>query len=98
MRHLKVLVMMLCSTYALAKAPETFELEIPVKCGKNTEVFEYFEKEFGEKPSTLLRSDINDSYFTLLVNDKNNTWTLIQFDAKVACILGTGERKKKINM
>ena len=31
------------------------------------------------------------SRYSLFVNEETKSWTLIQFDDKIACVLGTGE-------
>jgi len=36
------------------------------------------------------------SKYSLFVNEKTKTWTLIQFDEKIACVLGTGENSIRI--
>jgi len=36
------------------------------------------------------------SKFALLTNKSTGTWTLIQFDKKIACVLGTGENSKMV--
>ena len=36
------------------------------------------------------------SRYSLFVNEQTKTWTLIQFDEKIACVLGTGENSTQI--
>ena len=36
------------------------------------------------------------SRYSLFVNEETNSWTLIQFDEKIACVLGTGENSTRI--
>jgi hypothetical protein len=36
------------------------------------------------------------SRYSLFVNEETKTWTLIQFDDKIACVLGTGENSIQI--
>ena len=36
------------------------------------------------------------SRYSLFVNDETKSWTLIQFDDKIACVLGTGEASTRI--
>ena len=38
------------------------------------------------------KSDENESNYFLFVNQKTKTWTLVQLNEKIACILGTGLR------
>lgn len=48
--------------------------------------------EIGEKPHWLGNADTEDSNFVLFVNPKTKSWTLVQLNEKVACILGTGSK------
>jgi len=32
----------------------------------------------------------------LFVNEETKSWTLIQFDEKIACVLGTGENSTQL--
>ena len=34
--------------------------------------------------------------YSLFVNEETKSWTLIQFDEKIACVLGTGESSTQI--
>ncbi len=34
--------------------------------------------------------------YSLFVNEQTKTWTLIQFDEKIACVLGTGENSTRV--
>ena len=36
------------------------------------------------------------SRYGLFVNEETKSWTLIQFDDKIACVLGTGEASTRI--
>ena len=36
------------------------------------------------------------SIYSLFVNEETKSWTLIQFDEKIACVLGTGEASTQI--
>ena len=38
----------------------------------------------------------NVSKYSLFVNEQTKSWTLIQFDEKVACVLGAGENSTRI--
>ena len=47
--------------------------------------------DYKEKPIWLgIESDAAMSKYGLFVNDDTKTWTLIQFDDTIACVLGTG--------
>jgi len=47
--------------------------------------------DYKEKPIWIgIESDVAMSKYSLFVNDDTKTWTLIQFDNTIACVLGTG--------
>jgi len=65
-------------------------VEKPVVCEKTILVLEAFSKgEWQEKPFWV--GEDQSSKFGLLVNEKTKTWTLIQFNNEIACVLGTGK-------
>ena len=43
-----------------------------------------------------IESGANVSKYSLFVNEETKTWTLIQFNEKIACVLGTGENSTRI--
>ncbi len=52
--------------------------------------------EIGEKPQWLGKSEAEDSNFVLFVNAKTKSWTLVQLNEKIACILGTGSQSTDV--
>jgi hypothetical protein len=47
--------------------------------------------DYKEKPIWMgIESDAAMPRYSLFVNDDTRTWTLIQFDDTIACVLGTG--------
>jgi len=47
---------------------------------------------FKEKPIWWgIQADSPASRYSLFVNDETKTWTLIQFNETIACVIGTGE-------
>ncbi len=48
--------------------------------------------EYQEKLAWMGDSESGDSKFVLLMNTKTKTWTLIQMNQEVACVLGSGEK------
>ena len=60
-----------------------------VQCGEARLILTYLTEEFEEKPFHLLKTD-SESTIGLLVNSKTKTWTLVEFNSQIACILSTG--------
>lgn len=70
----------------------------PLQCGNTKTVFEGLtDGDYKEKPiwwGTDFGTPI--TRYSLFVNEKNKTWTLIQFDKNIACVLGVGEASTRI--
>jgi len=70
-------------------------IEKPVLCAETATVMNGIaSSQYGEKPSWIGADE--KSKFTLFVNEKTKTWTLIQFDNNVACIIGVGDGSTNI--
>lgn len=65
------------------------ELQKPVLCDTLENVIAAVAKEFKEKPMWAGKDKATQYVITL--NEKTKTWSFIQFDETMACILGTGE-------
>lgn len=52
------------------------------------------QSEYKEMP--IWSGSEDSSYYSLFVNEKTKTWTLIQFNEKIACVLGSGLNSKMI--
>ena len=50
----------------------------------------YFVEEYKEMPVWVGKTT-NGTHVTLLVNKEKRSWTLIEYDNKLACILGAGD-------
>lgn len=70
-------------------------VEKPVVCEKTEKVIESLQKgQYKENPSWIGYDD--KSKYTLFVNEKTKTWTMIQFNDTIACIIGVGEGSRVI--
>jgi hypothetical protein len=73
---------------ALAFAqPVTVEKTLP--CDKVDSVIEQLTKKYEEQPVWFGTS--GESRVGVLINTKTNSWTVIQFNDKIACVLEAGE-------
>lgn len=81
-----------------AASSQTMTSQKPVECFDTEPLFrglmgtEYKERPVwgGVEPGAAI------SKYILFVNQETKAWTLIQFDEKVSCVLGTGEASKLI--
>lgn len=77
---------------------QSVTVEKPLKCGDTKTLIQglagedYKEKPiwWGIEPGTAV------SRYSLFVNEQTKSWTLIQFDEKIACVLGAGENSTRV--
>ena len=90
----------LCVSVILTGAviAQTMTVQKPVECVNTETLFQgLIGSDYKEKPSWLgIEPGATLSKYSLFVNEQTKTWTLIQFDAKMACVLGTGEASTQI--
>ena len=85
-------ILMMFSTVALA-APTKATLNI--MCDDTKTLFQYFiEGDYNEVPYWAGFEDTNKMSFVLLTNKETGTWTMIQYNAKKACVIAVGDRWK----
>ena len=53
--------------------------------------------EFEEVPIWFGKGDGKAPNYSLLVNQKTKSWTMIQFNNEIACVIGTGENFNLLN-
>lgn len=67
----------------------------PVQCEKTETVIKgLIGGDYKENP--LWVGIDNNSKYSLFANIKTGSWTLLQFDDKIACVIGSGEKSKMI--
>lgn len=89
MKHLSNKVALLFSlTTSIANA-QPKELQKPVLCDTLENVVTAVAKNFQEKP--MWAGKDAKTQYVITFNEKTKTWSFIQFDESMACILGTGE-------
>ena len=91
MKKLSTVAFLFCLTSSIANAQEVIELNKPVKCGDAQWVMNHFTGEYGERPMWVGKDANSNSYVTLLVNRETRSWTLLQYDGKMACVLSVGQ-------
>lgn len=85
----KLLLMILFSSSVYAE-PTT--IEKPVICDATEIVFKTLSgKDYQERPIWLASSTEKLVNYSLWVNASTKTWTIVQFDKNIACVLGVGE-------
>lgn len=85
------LAFLFCLISTLANA-QLFESKTTVQCGDTKYVLTNLAgEEIEEHPFWVGTSDTSKTNTVVMVNEKTLTWTVVQFDKKIACVLGVGE-------
>ena len=94
---MKYLLLLVVSVIGIVAA-QPVTVQQPVDCVNTETLFQgLIGSDYKEKPIWLgIEPGATLSKYSLFVNEQTKTWTLIQFDAKMACVLGTGEASTRI--
>lgn len=65
-------------------------MEKPVKCGRAPLVLQILEEKYDEKQVWVGVDAQTKSNIALLMNRNRTTWTMIQYNNNIACILAAG--------
>ncbi len=81
-----------CLISPIANAQEIVDLTKPLKCSDAQTVMNYFTDVFKETPVWVGKT-VHNTHIALLANKQTRSWTMIEYDTKLACVLGAGEEK-----
>jgi hypothetical protein len=87
---MKNIVLALALVCGAAHGQEVIDLVKQMKCSNADFVMNEFAVKFQEKPIWVSKT-VNGTHIALVMNKEKKTWTLIEYDASVACIIGAGE-------
>ena len=91
-----IMAFLFCLTSSIAGAQEIIDLTKPMKCSDAQSVMNYFVDIHKETPVWVGKS-VHNTQVTLLMNKETRSWTMIEYDASIACVLGAGENKSGSN-
>ena len=81
-----------CLISSIAHAQEIIDLQKSLKCSDAQSVMNYFVDTHKETPVWVGKS-VHNTHITLLMNRETRSWTMIEYDSRLACVLGAGEDK-----
>lgn len=84
-----------CLTSTIAYA-QVFQSSKQVICDNTKAVMDFLAENFEEKPVWIAKDQNDETRYSLFVNQKTGSWTLLQFTPTVACFLGMGDESKYI--
>ena len=79
-----------CLISSIAHAQPIIDLNKAMKCSDPQKVMKYFADTHKEAPVWVGKT-VHNSHITLLTNPRTGSWTMIEYDDKMACVLGAGE-------
>ena len=84
------LILLLALLSSMVYAQEIIRLTKEMKCSNAEFIMNEFSQNWGESPIWVGKTD-HDTHITLMVNKTKRTWTIIEYNARIACVLGVGE-------
>ena len=81
-----------CLISSIAHAQEIIDLQKSLKCSDAQVVMNYFVDTHKETPVWVGKS-VHNTHITLMMNKQTRSWTMIEYDTTIACVLGAGEDK-----
>ena len=91
-----LMAFLFCLTSSIANAQEIMDLTKPMKCSDAQSVMNYFVDTHKETPVWVGKT-VHNTQVTLLMNKETRSWTMIEYDTRIACVLGAGEDKSGSN-
>lgn len=89
MKHFLILLATLGVSAAFS---QPFTAKKEVQCDKTETLVSLLKgQDYEEAPIWLGKGDGPTPNYSLFTNAKSKTWTIIQFNKDLACVLGTGE-------
>ena len=71
-----------------------FRYEYPLICDETPKVLQALSEKYQEKINWTGNHLEDKSVYSLWVNEKTGSWTLLKMNVQFACILGVGENSK----
>lgn len=89
---MKYILFFLTSLLCLTVVAQPVTTKKEVQCDKTELMLSVLKgKDFQEVPIWLGNGDSKAPNYSLFVNAETKTWTIIQFNNELSCILGSGE-------
>lgn len=95
MKYQVIVSFLLGLTSSIANA-QGFQSRKPVVCDETKRVIQALTENYDEKPLWTAKDQDDGTRYSLFVNKKNGTWTILQMNPEYACILGVGEESEFI--
>jgi hypothetical protein len=94
-KFLIILLLIPLLTTASSTVGDAVLMEIKVACDKKSVVFEVLMQGPAQEVP-IWKGDENDTNVVLFANRESGSWTMVQFDKTVACVLAAGDGSQNI--
>lgn len=84
--------LLFCLISSIVPAQDIIDLTKSMKCSDPQKVMNYFRDTHKEIPVWVGKS-VHNTHITLLMNTATRSWTIVEYDNNLACVLGAGEDK-----
>jgi len=92
----KLLICALLIPFIVSASDNPIKVNKPVMCDDTKSVMDALVNgEFKEVP--VWSGTGEQSNFGLLINQQTGTWTLVEFNKEVTCVLGIGEKSRALS-
>ena len=92
MKKLLLLLMFMTPVFAQQQDIEILEYNQTLKCAKTEDIMRFINENFGETMSWVGKDENSASYLSLYKNKDTGTWSLIQYDSRIGCFIGSGSQ------
>jgi hypothetical protein len=92
-----VMAFLFCLLSPIANAQQIIDLTKTMKCSDAQIVMNYFADTHKETPVWVGRT-VHNTHIALLANKETRSWTMVEYDSKLACVLGAGDEKTSSNL
>jgi len=86
-----LMAFLFCLASSIDNAQAFTTAQKPVICDETKKVIKSLTENFNEKPVWTAKDVQDNSRYSLFVNAKTGSWTLLQMSPEYACVLGVGE-------
>lgn len=96
---MKHLILILLATCSVAMA-QPVQVNKPVVCGNTADVMKELKDDYKEFPVFLGETKDKSVSVSLFVQtgDRDQSWTLIEFNESVACVIGMGKKWRTFSL
>ena len=98
--HKLSMALLFCLISSIAHAqqelPKVLDVLKPMQCIRTNTLFQILERERQQRQLWVGKDSATGTYISLWINNILGTWTMIQYDGMMGCVLGAGDQVSAI--